>query len=253
MWLRTPETIEKVLLEAPLEPANEAVVGQVVRELADRGMRGRQEKIREEIQEGLDIVTIGQPETWELLEVYSLETISSLLQAKLREADFYLVRLACSFRPVHGDKQVDWARFSVQLKPDAVGRQPIAFDLHPLMVTQEVKRNVKVTLSPSLKFQEIEADMGGIEFGFEYTELQPIISAAGVGESQPSWDYEEAKGVRVQGGKWMHLLLKVPKKIKSVEATLDLIADVKVKGSLLSVVMRKTELAHDELSVKLVG
>ena len=135
MWLRTPETIENVLWEAPLEPANEAVVDQVAREWADRGMRGRQEEIREEIREGLDIVTIGQPETWELLEVYLPETMPSLLQAKLREADFYLVRLACSFRPVQGKKQVDWARFSVQLKPDAVGRQPIAFDLHPLMVT----------------------------------------------------------------------------------------------------------------------
>jgi len=95
--------------------------------------------------------------------------------------------------------------------------------------------------------------MGGIEFGFEYSELQPIISAAGVGEPRPSWDYQEAKGTRVQGSKWMHLLLNVPKGMKPVRATLDLTADVEMRGSLLQVVMGKKEVARDRLSVKLVG
>lgn len=41
-----------------------------------------------------------------------------------------------------------------------------------VMVTQEVKRNVKVSLSPSVKFMEVEAEAGGLEFGFEYTALE---------------------------------------------------------------------------------
>ncbi len=72
------------------------------------------------------------------------------LRAKLEEADFHLVRLGCSFRPHRDDNQVEWARFLVRLLPDHAGRQPLAFDLHPLMVTQEVRRNVRVSLSPSL-------------------------------------------------------------------------------------------------------
>ena len=249
MWLRTPETIEKVLWEAPLEPATEAVVERVAREWAVQGIRGG----KDEILGGLPIVSIGWPETWALPEVYPPEKMPPALRAKLEEADFYLVRLACSFRPVRREKQVQWARFIVYLHPDAAGRQPIAFDLHPLMVTQEVRRNVKVTLSPSLKFHEIEGSVGGIEFGFEYSELQPIISASGAGEARPSWDYEEAKGTRVQGSKWMHLLLKAPKGMKPVRATLDLTADVAMHGSLLQVVMGKEEVARDRLSVKLVA
>ncbi len=249
MWLRVPEAIERVLWETPLEPATEAVVDRVAREWAVRGIPSK----RDEILEGLPIISIGRPETWALTQVYRADKMPPGLRAKLDEADFYLVRLACSFRPVHKEKQVQWARFIVHLHPDAAGQQPIAFDLHPLMVTQEVRRSVKVALSPSLKFQEIEGSVGGMEFGFEYSELRPIISAAGVGEPQPSWDYEEAKGTRVQGGKWMHLLLKVPKGMKSVRATLDLTADVEMRGSLLQVVMGKEEVARDRLSVKLAG
>ncbi len=83
--------------------------------------------------------------------------------------------------------------------------------------------------------------------------MQPIISAAGVGEAEPSWDYEEAKGVKVQGGKWMHLLMKVPRGMTPVRATLDLAADVCVrKVRLPVVVIRNRQQAKDRLTVRLV-
>ena len=174
------------------------------------------------------------------------------LKAKLDEADFYLARLVCSFRPRKDESQVEWARFLVRLLPDGAGRQPIAFDLHPLMVTQEVQRNVTVSLDPSLKFAEVKGSLGGIEFGFEYPELQPLISASGGGEPLPSWDYEEAKGVMVKGCKWMHLLVEAPKGATPVRATLDLAADVRVRGSRLPVLgLRDKELARAHLTVRL--
>ncbi len=248
MWLRVPEEIKDVLWEGPLEPAAEDAVDRLEREWAERGTKGSPaDAIRD-----LPIVSIGQPEVWTLPQFYPPEKMPHPLKAKLDEADFYLVRLGCSFRPRRGDNQVEWARFLVRLLPDNAGRQPIAFDLHPLMVTQEVKRNVRVSLSPSLKFTEIEGSVGGIEFGFEYPELQPIISAAGVGEAEPSWDYEEAKGVMVQGGKWMHLLIKVPRGMTPVRAILDLVADVRVRDSRVPVVViRSRQKARDHLTVKL--
>jgi hypothetical protein len=57
-------------------------------------------------------------------------------------------------------------------------------------------------------------------FRIRYIELHPIISAAGIGEGQVSWDYEEAKGSKIQGSKYMHMLLKVPKGMKPVVAFL---------------------------------
>jgi hypothetical protein len=250
MWLQVPEVIKNVLWEGPLEPATEEAVQRLSREWVAREVKADvQEAIRD-----LPVVSIGQPEVWPLAQVYPPEKMPSILQAKLEEADFYLVRLACSFRPKRDEAQVEWARFLVRLLPGDAGHQPIAFDLHPLLVTQEVRRNVKVTLSPTLKFKEIEADVGGVEFGFEYPELQPIISAAGAGEAGPSWDYQEAKGMRVQGSKWMHLLVKAPKEMPSGQAILDLAADVLVRGSRLPVlVLRNRKEAEAHLTVRLWG
>ena len=120
------------------------------------------------------------------------------------------------------------------------------------MVTQEVKHSVKVTLSPTLKFQEVSASFGGIDFGLEYAELHPIISATGIGEGQPSWDYEEAKGLKIQGSKFMHMLLKVPKKMKPFEAFLDLVADVRIRDQVLRLNAGKTKEIAKSLKVNLV-
>jgi hypothetical protein len=175
----------------------------------------------------------------------------AILRSKVEEANFYLVRLSCSFRPKSDGPQVEWARFQVSLLPDQASRVPVAFDLYPLQVTNEVKRNTKVTLSPTVKFQEVEASAGGLEFGFEYTEIEPIISATGAGESVPSWDYQAAKGVHLQGSKWMHLLIKAPREMASGSATLDLTADVIKEGFRLPVFARPKVASADPLTIQL--
>jgi hypothetical protein len=77
----------------------------------------------------------------------------------------------------------------------------------------------------------VEAQIGSLEFGLEYPELQPIIIAAGVGEVTPTWDYKTATGIKgVQGAKWMHLLVKAPKGMRSGTADLTLTAQVYVEG-----------------------
>jgi hypothetical protein len=154
-----------------------------------------------------------------------------LMQAQLQAADFYLIRLFCSFRPVPGRARVGWARFHVFLRPDSLGRQPIAYDISPVDVTQEVKRRLKFTLAPMLKFQSVEAEVGSLEFGLEYPELHPIIVGAGVGEAMPTWDYQVAKGMAgIQGAKWMHLLVKAPKGMPAATAQLALTAQIYVES-----------------------
>jgi len=248
MWMKVPDTITEVLWEASLEPTDQDAVDRLRREWAALGVtRDARGAVR-----SLPAVTIGHPEVWALPEVYPPHRMPAMLRGKLDENDFYLVRLACSFRTRRKRVEVEWARFLVRFLPDNARRLPTAFDLHPLRVTQEVRRNVRVTIGPSLKFQEVNVGVGEIAFGIEYSELQPIISAAGVGESEPSWDYEEARGTMVQGAKHMHLLLKVPKGMDTVRATLDLVADVSVYGSRLSAVFPSTEEVRRHLTVRLV-
>src|SRR6266699_715500 len=204
MWLTTPETIEQVLVECPLELANDEAL-----EMSTRGWRNRGELPPPEALRNMPVITIGQPETWPLQELYSPGKLPRPIRTKLSQADFYLVRLSCSFRPIHEESRVEWARFRAALLPHPSTRaQPIAFDLYPQQVMQEVKRQIKVTLSPSLKFQEVEASLGNAEFGFEYTGLIPLVSAAIGASFDPSWDYRAGPGQEVQGTKWMYLLVK---------------------------------------------
>lgn len=199
------------------------------------------------------VVSIGQPEIWPLPQVYPPQKMPLLMQAQLKEADFYLIRLFCSFRPIPGQTRVGWARFHVFLLPDAAGRQPIAYDISPLEINQEVKRHLKFTLAPTLKFQSVDMDMGSLEFGMEYPELQPIIIGAGVGEAAPTWDYKTAAGVKgVQGAKWMHLLIKAPKGMRSGKARLDLTAQVYVDSLLYWVpFLLPPEVRNEYLSIQL--
>ena len=245
MWLKVPDTVEKVLWEGPLEPATDEAKRQL---LEERGPKGERVDIRD-----LPVVSIGQPEVWPLAQIYPKKGMPPALKAKLAEADFYLVRLACSLRPRSDVVRLDWVRFLVHLLPDESDRQPLAFDLHPLMVTQEVKRNVKVTLSPTLKFTELEASIGGVEFGFEYPELQPVISGSGAGEADASWDYETPQGVHLQGSRFMHVLVKAPKGMPKGEASLDLTADVEVRNAVLPFVILPQQEGAEMPLVRLWG
>jgi hypothetical protein len=248
MWLQTPETIEHSLWEGPLEPATDEAVDRLQRDWANRGQSADTESdIR-----NMPVVSIAQPEVWPLTELYRDTPMPSLLHAKRERSDFYLVRLACSFRTRRDHIRVDWARFVARLLPDNEGRQPLAWDVHPLDVSDKVKRNVKVSLSPTLKFQEMEAGVGGFDTGFEYAELQPHISATGVGEAEPMWDYQRTQGIQIEGSKWMYLLIQAPKGTSYGVAKLDLSADVEVRGSLLqALIWRKRTESADPLTVRL--
>jgi len=249
MWLTVPDTLKNLLWEGPLEVSADEVVDRLEREWRAQGTK---DSVHDIIRD-LPTVSIGLPETWPLTQIYPHKKMPPTLRVKLDESDFYFVRMPCSFRPRSVKSRIVWARFLVNLLPDSARQQPTAYDLHPLGVMQEVKRNVKVSLSPSLKFQEVEVGVGNLEFGFEYPELQPIISATGAGEAKPMWDYSETKGIAVQGSKWMHMLVKTPKGFKPVRATLDLAADVEVQGFKIAMLaIRGREQSQDHLTVKLV-
>jgi hypothetical protein len=94
---------------------------------------------------------------------------------------------------------------------------------------QEVKRQVKVTLSPQLKFQELETSLGSAEFGFEYTEQVPLISATPGSGLDPSWDYGADPKRELLETKWMSLLVMAPKGMTGGRALLDVEADVLVR------------------------
>jgi hypothetical protein len=230
VWLQAPTYISDVLLESPLDLDESSLAR--LRRGAPAGAP------EEELARSLPVVSIGEPESWPLSALYDVATMPAMIRASMEDADFYLVRLACSFRPVHRESQIEWARLAIRLHPDEQGRQPIAEAQHPVDVNQEIQRHTKFTLSPSLTFQPVEASAGEIAFGFDYPELRPLISAAGYRTPEPTWDYFAVSGSAVQGGKWMHLLVKTPRGTSAAHADLSLAADVRVKGTTVRAVLR---------------
>lgn len=249
MWLQVPDDVREVLWEGPLQPEAPSI------DRLRRSWPGRKPQgDLEDLARNLPVVSIGQPETWPLASLYELDRMPPLLRTKANEADFYLIRLACSFRPVRREARIEWARFVIALHSDREGRQPLAEDLYPNEINHEVQHRTKVTLSPSLKFQLVEASLGSAEFGFEYPELQPVITAAGHSSAEASWDYSEVPGAAMHGGKWMHLLVKAPKGMPSAEANIYLVADVAAaRGVVRAFVKNKPTDTRDQLPVRLWG
>jgi hypothetical protein len=246
MWLRVPETIDQVVWEGALQPDEwQPVFRDGSREPPATGDR---HDVRD-----LPIVSIGRPDVWPLTALVEAHDLPAPLRAMLSEVSFYLVRLSCSFRPTHERTRIEWARFAVTLWPDEAGRVATAFDLHPLLVTQEVKRNLKVSLSPSLKFHEVEAGLGELGVGLEYPEIQPTISASGAGESEPCWDFSPTAGERVQGSKWMHLLVKAQPAMAACDASLGLTADVIRSSIRIPLLSSPKQALADPLSLRLWG
>ncbi len=248
MWLTNPDTIEDNLIECQLEP--------VIDDASERSTPNHREGLAlQETLRNMPMVSIGKSRSWLLQDLYPSKKLPRLIQTQLSQADFYLVRLSCSFRPVHKESRVEWARFCANLLPDvSTGAQPAASALYPEELIQEMKSQIKVTLSPSLKFQELEASVGNAEFGFEYTELIPLISGAIGSSFDPSWDYVARPGQSVQGTKWMYLLIEAPKGLASGRALLELEADVQTKnGRLPATLRRRQEQKDTQLMVTLWG
>jgi hypothetical protein len=171
------------------------------------------------------VVTIGKPEVLRAHKSMAMPGFESVVPK-----DIYLVRLWCSFHDFATELRFDRAVFTVSLSSSDPGNSIVAHDLHPSEVLYKVERDVNVTLSPEVKFQQIEAKLGSFSYGFRYAELQPIIVAAGQGEAQPRWTFSSTKSRALQGGKAVHLLAAVPRGTPRADADLDLVAYVTKPG-----------------------
>ncbi len=243
MLLEAPTTIIEPLFEAVLEP--DLVDGTPLRGDGDHGDASPDRIGRE-----LPTVSIGRPVSWPLADLFGGELPALLADG---QDEFRLVRLACSFRAGPRDGRVEWARFTVDLRPDVDGRQPIAFDLHPLTEVQTVTRDLKVGIAPTLKFNEIEGALGHLESGISYTELLPVVSGNGIGEATPSWDFTAVRGTQVAGTRCMHLIVRSPAGLRTAMAGIELTADVVGPGARIPMILRRRRQEDDRLDVPLWG
>jgi hypothetical protein len=180
------------------------------------------------------MISIGRPEWWSLAELYRMrgKDLPAEIALQINQADFCLLRLACSFQP-NPDISVEWARFVAYLHSPNDEMGPIAFDIHPKEIFDRSERNMKVAVTPRLKFSPLEADLGSAEVGLQYERLEPVIIGAGVGQADPSWTFERSGHRQVIGSRFMHMIVKHSRDMGGVRVSFEIIAEISKPGQFL--------------------
>lgn len=142
----------------------------------------------------------------------------------------FLLRLACSFRPRSDSTEIIWARFTARLLADGDSTTAVALDLYPSAVEVERKVSRRILVSPSLKLAEVEAGVGEGELTIEYPAVEPVISAGGTQESTISWDFSQAPGYTVRGGKLLVAVIAAPRETRRLEVACTVQADLRYRG-----------------------
>jgi hypothetical protein len=174
----------------------------------------------------LPIVSIGRPRAWAIDQLVSNQQLPREVKASFEREMFFIVRLACSFRPQRGDVSVAWAQLAMYLKPDEQGLVPLAFDLYPKSVERERKVGKRISLSPSLKFYDIEASVGEFAYSVDYPDIEPVLTATGIDEATPSWNFTAAPGFPLNGAKLLHAVIAAPRMLNRLSVALNLTADL---------------------------
>jgi len=216
--------LEAPLLEGPLQldPVNVIERGTE----AQVGLPGPDE---------IPIVTIGVPRAWAVAappaQGEPTAGISAITPAIAPNERVLLLRMACSFRPQSDQTKIIWARFTARLfGDDPKLPPPIALDLYPSAVNVERKVTRRLALSPSLKLMEVEVGLGDAEFTVEYPAVDPVVSAGGPQEDLVSWDFSEASGHVVHGGKLLMAVVAAPAQLRCLEVACMIQADLRHRG-----------------------
>ncbi len=216
MSTATGDALADLLYEGPMEPAVS---------------RGRQRKRDPEAittppSDRLPIVSIGRPRAWTIDQLVPDQELSREVKASLERERFFVVRLACSFHPQRDDVSVAWAQLAMRMRPDEKGLVPLAFDLYPRSVERERKVSRRISLSPSLKFYDVEASVGEFAYSVDYPAIDPVLTATGIDEATPSWNFTAAPGFPLMGAKLLHAVIAASRALDHLTVAVSLTADL---------------------------
>lgn len=226
-----PATIEHPLYETRLE-------------ISESEEKLRRSPILQRLSDIAPMVTLGEPQCWNLATMAQEkgELLPAEMALLLREADFYLLQLASSFRPQrHG--HVMWARVDIYLQPTSGEYPPLAFDLYPREIYDENSDDSKIAIDPSLSFAafgaKVEGKLGQILTTIHFRKLQPVVVAYGLLQPNCGWDYQRPHQKPLEGIQVGYLIVKKPRGAGAVRVIMDVRAQVSTPSGLFG--MRVTE------------
>jgi hypothetical protein len=165
-------------------------------------------------------VQIGRPEWW-----YVADLLDAAWKPPQGDDTYLLVRFSFSLEPPEGHA-IEQARLTVQLGGVPQQLIPVAFDLFPFQVTEEVQRDIKLTFAPSLKLEEIEASIGSAETTIHVSHVEPVISAFGLGTASPAWIFRRHPRYPLLGSRLLYAVIAYPSRCAEIEIQIDLTAAV---------------------------
>ena len=135
----------------------------------------------------------------------------------LGKFDFWLIQSPFSFMPAH-DNQFKWARIAAKMKPLSESmKNPIAYDAYPRGIYEEIKEKHRISIGLSFKFAEIIEPKAEYVKEIEFTRLEPVITAAGIGKSEPTWDFRDRAAFNLKDVNALYIIAKTPIKSEGIK------------------------------------
>lgn len=160
---------------------------------------------------------LGKPEVFDLFSLYQSSGLSlpQRFAALHGLSDLLVVQLACSFKPA---PECEFVQATVRVLMQSLSHShevPVALDLFPRNVDMPVSYKRSISVSPHLQISsqqvlQIEASAFSHEASSEYLKYEPEITAFGVGESNPGWDFNKSKARAIRGIKDLFIFIKKP-------------------------------------------
>jgi len=159
-----------------------------------------------------NIMEVGEPERWNIKELCKRKGIELPVEIAMLsdEFDFWLVQSAFAFMPAQDD-QFNWARIVAKMEPLSESmKNPIAYDAYPKGVYEEKKEKHRISIGLSLKFAEIIEPKAEYVKEIEFTRLEPVITVAGIGKSEPTWDFSDRAAFNLKDVNALYIIMKTP-------------------------------------------
>lgn len=231
--IKASETIEKALFTASLS-CYMRIKEEKVNRLGIKSISEKKEQeVPDEVKEGIDEVMVGRPQIFSLMEIYEIEKIKSPadIQIMSKEYDFYLVELACSFVPQKKSEIIN-LKFKVDLdllyvkSSSKHPERPIAYDMYPVEIFEEIQEKKSIGINPTLKFQEVKAGVGSFLREITFTRLIPIITGAGVLCPSVVWSFDKTENRKLEGVRRMYMVIKTPKSDMTIVGTIRIFGQI---------------------------
>jgi hypothetical protein len=104
---------------------------------------------------------------------------------------------------------------------------PIAYDLFPRELMEESKTDVKLSLKPSLKLEEIEASVGSVEANIHMATVTPVIMTSGIGGPNPTWVFRRHRNHPIVGSRMVYAVIAYPAVASSMSIEVGLTATLR--------------------------